>query len=106
MKRTGLIGQQIKSTEVDDIDPTRRVVLQLVVMNKAEVDHAQLLDVFDVDRPATKLVGNERHKLYNVVHLQRNVTEAISNNVGQVFFANFWKVYGRVSVQIYYATFL
>jgi len=54
-------------------------------VNEAEVDHAQLLDVFDVDRPTTELVGNERHKLHDVVHLQQNITRAISNNVGRVF---------------------
>jgi len=56
---TLLIGQQIEGTQVDDVNPAGRVVFRLGVVDEAEVDHAQHLNLLHVDRQVAELFGNE-----------------------------------------------
>jgi len=69
-KPTSFMGEQIQSAHVYNINPTRGLILCLGIVHEAEVNHAQLLNVFHVDWQNTKLIGNERHKLHDVVYLQ------------------------------------
>jgi len=82
MKRTGSVGEQINSTEVDDIHPAWSVVFQLRVVGEAKVDHAQHVNALDVDRQISKLIGSKRHELQYVVHLQNN-TAPLPTYVGK-----------------------
>ena len=85
-KPTCFVGEQIESTEVDDVNPARSVVFGLRVVNKADVEHAQPLNALDVDRQTSELVSNERHELHNVVNLQKQspVADKITVHVNEV----------------------
>jgi len=56
--QTGFVGKEIESTEINDVNPARRVVFVLRIKHEAEINHTQLLNLNHVDRQTTKLLGH------------------------------------------------